>query len=113
MISRQPSMKMKKREPLKRARTTATTLRRPASFLTCWKAAATIGLASLKAEERLVISSIALWYAPGSSVLRKKPRMERRVITMGKTARIRLNASPAALFQDQSLLNLVRKASKG
>jgi hypothetical protein len=73
------------REPLKRARTTAMAPRRPASFLTCWKAAATIGLASLKEEETLVILSRTLWNATGSSVLRKKPRRERSVIMMGKT----------------------------
>src|SRR2546426_6860748 len=55
---------------------------------------------------------IRLSLIAGSSHPKINPAIAMMAITMGKMAVMRLNASPAAKFMTQSLLNLVQKACR-
>src|SRR6266516_1634259 len=112
MIPKIPSMRMKSREPLNRASTTAMIPRMLEALASCL-VIDRIALGGIDMGKTCKICPCNLLYSVGLNEPRTYPRMAKMARAIGKIAISRLYARAADRFIDQSLLNLVIKACKG
>jgi len=114
MMSKHPSMKTNRREPLKIARMMAMITRMAADLFREVSDASIIFCDDIPELARAFPSCcLRLAYAEGLRLPMSSPRMPSTAIMMGNIDISRLYANPAARFIDQSLLNLVKSAIIG
>ena len=105
-------MRMKSREPLNRASTTAMIPRMLEELASCLVIEFTV-LGGVLTGKVCKICPCNLMYSAWLNDPRTIPRMARMAIAIGKIAISRLYARAAAKVVDQSLLNLVKNSRNG
>src|SRR6266568_1207107 len=105
-------MRMKSREPLNRASTTAMMPRMLEALASCLVRDCTV-LGGIEIGKAVKICPCNVLYSVGLNEPRTSPRMARMARAIGKIAISRLYARAADRFIDQSLLNLVINSRNG